>query len=193
MKHLMPSLRLLLVLTIALGLFYPLAMTWFSQLLFPHQALGSLIRNSHGEIIGAELISQKFERPEYFWGRPSAVDFNPLPSGGSNLGPTNTSLQKSFEERKAKLMASHPGQGEPPQDLLFASASGLDPEISPEAARYQIMRVALARKIDPSKIGNLVSKLTLGPQFGIFGMSRVNVLKMNLELDELSQRQGEVK
>ncbi len=185
MKHIFSSLRMLLVMTLILGLGYPLLMTGISKGIFSKQADGSLIRNGQGTVIGSELIGQKFEDTKYFWGRPSAVDSNPLPSGGSNLAPTSEALKKLYQERFTKLQAAHPDQtGEVPQDLLFASGSGLDPHISLEAARYQAKRVAQARGLEVEKIQALITKTVEGRQLGFLGEERVNVLKLNLALDQ---------
>jgi K+-transporting ATPase ATPase C chain len=176
---------MLLFLTLFLGLGYPVLMTGFSKVLFPGQANGSLQYRPDGQVMGSVLIGQKFEQLKYFWGRPSAVDFNPMPSGGSNLGPTSKALKQAYEERLAKVQAAHPGQTEaPPPDLLFASASGVDPHISPLAARYQINRVAQARGMDVKIIESLIQKATEGRQFGFLGEERVNVLMLNQALDQ---------
>lgn len=184
MKYLMPALRYKIFMTILLGLVYPFAMTGISQVLFSNNANGSLVSRS-GHIVGSALIAQNFERPEYFWPRPSAVGYNPLPSGGSNLGQAAAALKQAVEERRAKLKAAHPEQqGEPPQDLLFASASGLDPHISLEAASYQLPRLAKARNLDTAQVQKLVAEVTENRQFGIFGEPTVNVLALNLALDK---------
>lgn len=176
MKNLMISLRSYLMLTVLLGLIYPILMTGVSNGVFPFQSQGSMIEDG-GKTMGSALISQKFTSEKYFWSRPSAVDHNPMPSGGSNLGPTSQNLQKSLAEKDNKM----------PQDLLFASGSGLDPHISPEAAAYQVERVARARNLEPQQLEKLVAESTLGREWGIFGESRVSVLKLNLALDKLSK------
>ncbi|MGZ3769621.1 MAG: potassium-transporting ATPase subunit KdpC [Bdellovibrio sp.] len=183
MKHMIQSLRMLIFMTLVTGVAYPLLVTGISQMIFPHQANGSMFKS--GEVLlGSSLVAQNFEGPKYFWPRPSAVSFNPLPSGGSNLSLISADLKKTVDERKAKLQAAHPGQGEPPQDLLFASGSGLDPEITPEAAQYQILRIAKARGIADTEVSHLVEKFTEGRQMGIFGEPRVHVLALNAALDE---------
>src|SRR5262249_27114696 len=145
MKELIISLRMYIFWIVLLGLAYPILLTGVAQVLFSKQANGGILQRG-GQAIGAELIAQKFQTEKYFWSRPSAVDFNPLPSGGSNLGPTSEALRTAAADQVKRLKAAHPDQaGEPPQDLVFASASGLDPHISPEAAEYQVTRVAKAR------------------------------------------------
>jgi len=183
MKYLLPAIRFKIFFTILLGLIYPLAMTAVSQFLFPNQASGNFIARG-GQVVGSMRIGQSFEKSEYFWPRPSAVSYNPLPSGGSNLGQASEDLKKTVNERKAKLQAAHPELGEPPQDLLFASASGLDPHISIEAAQYQLTRVAKARSLNPDQVQKFIEQATKNRQLGIFGEPTVNVLVLNLALDE---------
>ncbi len=184
MKYVMPAIRFKIFMTILLGLAYPLLMTGVSQVVFPHQANGGFVSRG-GQLVGSTLIAQGFEMAEYFWPRPSAIGYNPLPSGGSNLGQANQDLKKAVEERKAKLKAAHPDQTiEPPQDLLFASASGLDPHISPEAAQYQAPRVAKARNLNVQDVQNLIEQASLGRQLGVLGEPTVNVLTLNLALDK---------
>ncbi|PWU20309.1 MAG: potassium-transporting ATPase subunit C [Bdellovibrio sp.] len=184
MKNLVISLRISVVFAVLLGLLYPLAMTAISVLVFPHQAGGEFVTRQ-GQAVGSILIAQKFSRPEYFWPRPSAIDFNPLPSGGSNLGLASQDLKKAVEERRLKLKAAHPEQtGEPPQDLLFASGSGLDPHISPEAAEYQAQRVARTRSLALEEVRRLIESVRERRQIGILGESTVNVLVLDLALDE---------
>lgn len=176
MKNLIISLRSYLVFTVLLGLIYPVVMTGMSYMAFPFQSQGSFIEDQ-GKTVGSALISQKFTSDKYFWSRPSAVDHNPVPSGGSNLGPTSQALQTAVAEKDPKI----------PQDLLFASGSGLDPHISPEAAVYQIDRVARARDLPPQQLEKLVAESTQGREWGFFGENRVSVLKLNLALDKLSK------
>ena len=180
MKSTLTSIRMLLALTLLTGLAYPLAVSGLAKGLFPAQAEGSLIPG-----LGSRLIAQKFVSEKYFWPRPSAADDNASSSGGSNFGPTSAALKKAVDERRAALNKAHPGQGEIPEDLLFASGSGLDPHISPAAARYQMARVAKARKLDPAKVAALVEGRVEAPQFGVFGEARVNVLELNLALDAM--------
>lgn len=184
MKYIIPAIRFKLFMLVLLGLIYPFAMTGVTQIIFPQQASGDFITRG-GQIIGSSKIGQNFEKPEYFWPRPSAIGYNPLPSGGSNLGNASADLKKAVDDRRAKLKSAHPDQsGEPPQDLLFASASGLDPHISPEAAAYQIRRVAQARNISALQVIQLVEQATTKRQLGVFGEPTVNVLELNLALDQ---------
>jgi K+-transporting ATPase ATPase C chain len=179
----MPAIRFKLFMIVLLGFLYPFVMTGISQAIFPRQASGDFLTRG-GQVVGSRLIAQKFEKSEYFWSRPSAVDYNPLPSGGSNLGPASTDLKKIVDERKTKLKAAHPEQTvEPPHNLLFASGSGLDPHISPAAAQYQLQRVAKARNITNEKVQSLIEQASEGRQFGILGEARVNVLVLNMALD----------
>jgi potassium-transporting ATPase KdpC subunit len=178
MKTIIQSLRIYIVLTLLTGIFYPLAMTGIAQLLFPKQANGSKIVEN-GKVIGSDLLAQKFESPRYFWPRPSAADYATVASGASNKGPTSADLKKSIDERQAKF------GNDAPVDLLTASGSGLDPHISPEAARSQIQRVAKARKMSIQQISALVDQATEQPQFGFLGEPRVNVLRLNQTLDQL--------
>jgi potassium-transporting ATPase KdpC subunit len=178
MKTILQSLRIYLVLTLLTGIIYPLAMTGVAQLLFPKQANGSRIIEN-GKVVGSDLIAQKFESPRYFWPRPSSADYATVPSGASNKGPTSADLKKSIDERRAKF------GNDAPVDLLTASGSGLDPHISPEAARLQIARVAAARNISIQKITTLVYQTIEGPQLGFLGESRVNVVRLNRALDQL--------
>jgi K+-transporting ATPase ATPase C chain len=178
MKTIIQSLRIYIVLTLLTGIFYPLAMTGIAQLLFPKQANGSKIVEN-GKVIGSDLLAQKFESPRYFWPRPSAADYATAASGASNKGPTSAGLKKSIDERQAKF------GNDAPVDLLTASGSGLDPHISPEAARSQIQRVAKARKMSIQQISALVDQATEQPQFGFLGEPRVNVLRLNQTLDQV--------
>jgi K+-transporting ATPase KdpC subunit len=191
--QLRPALVSFIALSALTGLAYPLVVTGLSKALFPRQAGGSLIRKD-GQVIGSEWIGQAFTSPQDFWGRPSAtVDANgkPLPynganSGGSNLAPSNPDLHKAVEDRIAALRAADPeAKGPVPVDLVTASGSGLDPHISPASAAFQIHRVAKARGLDETKVRSLVVSHIEAPQLGVFGESRVNVLKLNLALGEL--------
>ncbi len=173
------------MMTIIAGMIYPLMITLAGQAIFPGKANGSLIKVD-GKLIGSELIGQKFTSDRYFWSRPSAVDYNPLPSGASNLGPTSAALRDSVRARKEALEKANAGSGKVPVDLLFASGSGLDSDISPEAAMYQIDRVARARGLDNGgkiKLIKLVESKIKQPDFGILGEPRVNILALNLALD----------
>lgn len=184
--ELAPALRLLLVLTLLTGLAYPLTVTGLAQMLFPRQANGSLIMRD-GKVLGSRLIGQPFRDPRYFWSRPSAtasVPYNGLASGGSNLGPTNPALRAAVARRIATLRAADPGNTAPvPVDLVTASASGLDPDISPAAAAYQAARVAHARGLQSARVQALIDASTRGRQLGVLGEPRVNVLELNLRLD----------
>jgi K+-transporting ATPase ATPase C chain len=188
-QQIRPALTMLLILTVLTGLVYPLAVTGLAQLFFPDQANGSLIIHN-GKVIGSKLIGQYFDRPEYFWSRPSATSpfpYNAAASSGSNLGPTNPALIEAVKARVAALRAADPGNELPiPVDLVTASGSGLDPHISPAAALYQLKRVARARGLNDDTVLTLVTQHTEGRQFGLLGERRVNVLQLNLALDALS-------
>ena len=188
-----PAVTLFILLSIITGLIYPLLVTGIGQALFPQQAAGSLIERD-GKLVGSRLIGQPFTDPKYFWGRPSATSpypYNAAASGGSNLGPLNPALKEAVESRVKALRIADPGNAAPvPVDLVTASASGLDPHISPAAAEYQVTRVARARGLAPETVRNLVTQQTENRQWGIFGEPRVNVLELNLALDPLpSQKQ----
>ena len=178
MKTILQSIRIYLILTLLTGILYPLAMTGVAQLLFPKQANGSRIVED-GKLIGSDLLGQKFESPRYFWPRPSSADYATVPSGASNKGPTSADLKKSIDERRAKF-----GK-DAPVDLLTASSSGLDPHISPEAARSQIPRVAATRNMSIQQISAVVDQTIEEPQLGFLGEPRVNVLRLNTALDQL--------
>lgn len=181
-----PAVTLFILLSIITGLIYPLLVTGISQALFPAQAAGSLIERD-GKRVGSRLIGQTFTDPKYFWGRPSATGpypNNAAASGGSNLGPSNPTLKEAVQARIEALRAVDLGNTAPvPVDLVTASASGLDPHISPAAAEYQVARVARARGLPPEIVRDLVAKQTEDRQWGIFGEPRVNVLELNLALD----------
>ncbi|HOW63399.1 MAG TPA: potassium-transporting ATPase subunit KdpC [Candidatus Contendobacter sp.] len=188
-----PAVTLFILLSVITGLIYPLLVTGIGQALFPQQAAGSLIERD-GKLVGSRLIGQNFTDPKYFWGRPSATSpypYNAAASGGSNLGPLNPALKEAVESRVKALRIADPGNAAPvPVDLVTASASGLDPHISPAAAEYQVTRVARARGLAPETVRNLVTQQTENRQWGIFGEPRVNVLELNLALDPLpSQKQ----
>ncbi|MCC9004115.1 MAG: potassium-transporting ATPase subunit KdpC [Candidatus Competibacter sp.] len=188
-----PAVVLFVLLSIITGLIYPLLVTGIGQALFPQQAAGSLIERD-GKLIGSRLIGQNFTDPQYFWGRPSATapqPYNAAASGGSNLGPLNPVLKDAVESRVKALRTADPGNTQPvPIDLVTASASGLDPHISPAAADYQIARVARARGLAPQAVRNLVVQHTEARQWGVFGEPRVNVLELNLALDALPAHLG---
>ncbi len=186
LAHLRISLLMLLVFTALTGVLYPLAVTGIAQAVFPRQANGSLIRQ-HGQVIGSALIGQPFRSPRYFWSRPSATapfPDNSLASGGSNLGPTNPVLLQQVKARIAALHAADPSQHAPiPVDLVTASGSGLDPDISPAAALYQVPRIARLRHLSEQRVRALVTRYTTPRQLGFLGEPRVNVLELNLALD----------
>lgn len=183
MKYLFSALRVFIVLTILTGIVYPVAMTLFSESLLTKKAEGSLIV-INGKIVGSSLLAQKTTDPKYFWPRPSAGDYATVASGASNQGILSKSLADAVASRREALG----NETNIPADLLYASGSGLDPHISPEAARFQIARVAVARHFDATqveKLTMLVGAKIEGPQFGILGDPRVNVLELNLALDQL--------
>ena len=185
-EQILPGLRINLFLTVVLGVLYPLAVTGISQVVFPHQANGSLIRMG-GKVIGSELIGQSFTSPQYFQPRPSATGTAPYDaanSGGSNLGPTSRKLLDRVQASVAQFRKDNPdSQGPVPSDLVTASASGLDPHISPDAARAQAARVAKARGVSAGQLNQAVAQFTEGPDLGLLGEPRVNVLRLNLDLD----------
>ncbi len=181
---------MLALLTILTGVIFPLAITLVGQALMPAQANGSLITTESG-VVGSALIGQASDDPRYFWPRPSASGYGALPSGASNAGPTSATLAEAVQERADALRLVYDvAEGEAlPNDLLFASGSGLDPHISPEAALLQASRVADARQYDATQraaLDALVAQFTEPPQFGVFGQPRVNVLMLNVALDELA-------
>lgn len=183
-----PALRLFLALTLITGLAYPLLVTGIAQGLFPHEANGSLIIRD-GKPVGSALIGQPFSDAKYLWGRPSATGpqpYNALASSGSNLGPLNPALIDTVKARIAGQRAANPAQTGPvPQALVTASASGLDPHISPDAARWQIARIAQARGLPAARVQAIIKASTEPPTFGLLGEARVNVLQVNLALDAM--------
>jgi K+-transporting ATPase ATPase C chain len=192
MKLLIQSIRQTILWTVIAGVAYPLVMTGISQLLFYKQANGSLIKRN-GQVVGSELIAQQFTGDKYFWPRPSAGSYATVPSGASNLGPTSQLLQSNVTANAIafrtgnKLAADAPV----PADMVFTSASGLDPHISPESARLQVARVAAARGMAEDQVKALVEKFVEPPQWGIFGEPRVNVLELNVALDDMQPRKAE--
>ncbi len=185
--QILPALRINLFLTVLLGIVYPLAITGICQVVFPHQANGSLI-TSGGKVVGSELIGQNFTKAEYFQPRPSAAGndgYDAANSGASNYGPTNQKLIDRVKASVEKFHKDNPDYHGPiPADLLTASASGLDPDISPDSAEAQVARVARARRISVDQLRQLVAEHTQLPDLGLLGETRVNVLKLNLALDQ---------
>ena len=174
-------------LTIVTGVVYPVVMTVVAQVVFPHQANGSLIERD-GKVVGSALIGQQFDDPKYFWSRPSATGptaYNAAASTGSNLGPTNPAQLDAVRGRVEVLRKADPDQtGSVPIDLVTASGSGLDPEITPAAAEYQVARAAKARGVSVETLRSLVAQHTAGRQLGVLGEPRVNVLELNLAMDK---------
>jgi len=194
MKLILQSIRQTILWTIICGLAYPVVMTLVAQLAFPDKANGSLVMRD-GKIIGSALLAQQFTGSNYFWPRPSACTYGTGPtglvaSGGSNLGPTSGALQTNVINNTAAFISGNnlPTNTLVPTDMVFASASGLDPHISPEAARLQIARVAAARGLSPDKVTALVDKFKEGSQWGFLGEPRVNVFLLNIALDEMDPK-----
>ncbi|HXP22559.1 MAG TPA: potassium-transporting ATPase subunit KdpC [Candidatus Sulfotelmatobacter sp.] len=182
-RNLLVAVRFTLITTVVFGLLYPLVVTMFSQWIFPHQANGSLVMKD-GKVIGSKLIAQAFTGDQYFHPRPSAAGsgYDPTSSSGSNLAPTNQALVTRVQQDVAKLQKENPGAAIP-ADLVTMSGSGLDPDISPAAADFQIPRVAKARGISPDDLRRIVARRTQPRQLGLLGEPRVNVLELNLDLD----------
>jgi K+-transporting ATPase ATPase C chain len=181
-----PALIFMVVMTVLTGVIYPLLITGIAQIIFPNQANGSLIYEGD-KLAGSALIGQPFDDPRYFWSRPSATGpfpYNAAASSGSNLGPIEPNLSTALQSRVDALKLADPGNALPvPVDLVTASASGLDPHISPAAAEYQISRVAKVRGLPENRVRGLVTKHTQGRTFGLLGEDRVNVMTLNLELN----------
>jgi len=185
-QEILPGLRIKLFMTVLLGIGYPLALTGICQVLFPHQANGSLV-TAGDKVVGSELIGQSFTRPEYFQPRPSASGadgYDAASSSGSNYGPTNQKLIDRVKASIEKFREDNPEYTQPiPADLLTASSSGLDPHISPDSAQAQAPRVAKARNVSTDQVNRLIAQFTDDPDLGLLGEPRVNVLKLNLALD----------
>jgi potassium-transporting ATPase KdpC subunit len=191
MKTLFIALKIFLFFTILTGIIYPLLIAGIAQIKFPSKANGSIIYRDN-KAIGSELIGQQFDRAIYFSSRPSSISYNPLPSGGSNFGLTNTKLKNLVNNRKKQFIAFNQLDSitEIPSEILFASASGLDPHISPKAALLQVDRIAKARNFDNNKIQKLtecIKDLAQRPQFSCLGDERINVLDLNIELDKIEK------
>jgi K+-transporting ATPase ATPase C chain len=190
--HLRAGMAIFGVLALLTGVVYPIAVTLIAQGIFPHQAYGSVLERD-SKPVGSELVGQYFDGQRYFWGRPSATGPTPYDaasSAGSNLGPTNPALLDGVRQRVEAIRKAHPDQAGPvPVELVTASASGLDPHISPAAAEYQITRVARARGLSVDAVRQLVAAHTEGRTFGVLGEPRVNVLRINLTLDEEARRE----
>ncbi|PJZ24455.1 potassium-transporting ATPase subunit C [Leptospira hartskeerlii] len=166
--------------TFVCGVCYPAIVYGFAKFAFPRESSGSLIEVD-GKLIGSALLAQSFDHPEYFHSRPSAIGYDPSSSGASNLGPTNAQLSKKVEERKQYWIAR--GGAEPvPSELLFSSGSGLDPHLSPEAVKYQVPLIAKTKRISEEKLTRLVEETIESPEWGLFGSSKINILKLNLKL-----------
>ncbi len=194
MKVILQAIRQTIVWTLICGIAYPVVMTLIAQLAFPAQANGSLVARD-GKIIGSALLAQQFTGSNYFWPRPSACTYGTGPTGlapssGSNLGPTSGALQSNVMNNASAFIAGNnlPTNTVAPADMVYASASGLDPHISPEAARLQVARVAAARGLSQENVGHLVSQFVEPPQWGFLGEARVNVLLLNGALDQLAAR-----
>ena len=189
LKMLRQSVIALVALTVITGIIYPLAVTGIARGVFPQKASGSVIVQN-GKAVGSSLIGQPFSDPKYFWSRPSATSpepYNGAASSGSNLGPTNPVLLKAVQERIVALRAADPGNTRPvPVDLVTASGSGLDPDISPAAAYYQAARVARTRGLTLEQVDGLIARFTSGRWLGVLGDPRVNVVQLNLALDSLA-------
>ena len=189
--YLRPAAMMLLLFTLLTGALYPAVVTALAQLLFSEQANGSLLKDKQGQAIGSALIGQPFSEPKYFWGRPSGTSpfsYNASASSGSNLGPTNPALTDAVAARIEALKAADPDNKAPvPVDLITASGSGLDPQISVAAADYQVQRIAKVRHISADKVRELVSANTEERQWAVFGEPRVNVLQLNLALDQTAR------
>lgn len=186
MKDLFIGLKLFLVLCLITGVLYPALVSVYAWAFVFDKAHGSLI-SREGQVVGSELLAQKFSQDKYFLSRPSAIDYDSRTSGASNQGPTSDILKNQLVERRSALNNFATENSRPiPDDLISASGSGLDPHISPQAAQFQAAKIAKARNMDLDSVMDLVMRMTEKPQFGILGEARVNVLKLNLELDKIN-------
>lgn len=186
MKTIITAIKVLIAMTLITGVAYPLLITGFAQVCYSNKANGSMIIKNN-QVLGSELIGQSFSSPEFFWGRPSAIGNNPMPSGGSNLSPVGELFKTQFQARLDTIRKYHGNieLSQIPKDLLFASGSGVDPHIAPETAYFQVERIAMARNYNQAqkeKLKDLIKKSIESRDFFIFGEERVNVLKLNLEL-----------
>jgi K+-transporting ATPase ATPase C chain len=187
LRHMGTALRITIVSIVLLGLIYPLAMTGIAQALFPKQANGSLVM-VNGKVVGSWIIGQLWTKPQYFQGRPSEAGkgYDPTSTGGTNLGPTSAKLIKATKLTIAQLEKDNPdASGPPPMDLVTSSASGIDPDITPDAAYWEAPRVAKARHVTVDSVRALVAERIRGRQFGFLGEPHVNVLELNLALDRI--------
>ncbi len=191
LQQVRPAIILLIVFTVITGVAYPAVITGIAQVFFSHQANGSLIKNAQGQVIGSELIGQNFSNPAYFWGRPSAAGANgydAAASSGSNLGPTSQKLHDEAAQRAAEIRQASglPADAVVPEELVVASASGLDPDISPDAAYFQASRVSKVRGLTEDQVNRLIKQHVKGRTLGFLGEPRVNVLELNMALDTLA-------
>ena len=185
MKEIKPAILMLILFTVICGGIYPAAVTSLAQVIFPKQAMGSLVTDKSGKVLGSTLIGQPFSDPKYLWPRPSATTdfgYNPMASGGSNASPTNPAYLKTVGERLEGLRVAGVN-GPVAADLVQASASGLDPHISPQAANVQIRRIAKVRGLNDERVARVIAEHLEERQFGFIGAPRINVLAVNLELD----------
>ncbi|MEO8457829.1 MAG: potassium-transporting ATPase subunit KdpC [Chloroflexota bacterium] len=190
-KEFRPAVLMVLLFTVVTGLAYPLAVTGIAQVAFPGSSDGSLITNANGDVIGSSLIGQQFSDPKYFWGRPSAAGdgYDAANSGGSNLGPTSEKLREQADERAKALRTANglPNDAIVPAELVTASASGLDPNISPDGARFQAARVAKERGLPEAQVLSLIDDHIDGRTLWFMGQEKVNVVELNMALDAIAQ------
>lgn len=181
-----PALGLGLVSLLGFGLLYSTAVSSLGQVLWPAQAQGSLLQNAQGQVVGSGLIAQPFSQMQYFWPRPSSANYDPMAMAGSNLARSNPVLQQQLQQRVANIVQSNGVTVTSiPSDLVTSSGSGMDPDISPQAAAIQVARVAKARGLTQDQVGQVLQQQLQTPQWGVFGQPRVNVLQLNLALDQL--------